>query len=272
MGALMASGYSQSPRLLKGAIIQFSAPMLLPIPNIIVFQYNPESMTRQLTPWAPAERKRTFDAKGNWSIKGEDALDEQQTNSLAQPFDPKETFSLTLELDATDALEFPDSHPVAALSGIADRIAALEMLLYPPGESALGGLLNVSIEVSIGPGGISASADAAGARPAKRKEVPIVLFFWGPGRIVPVRLTSFSVEEQAFSPLLYPLRAKVSLGLSVLDENDLVNIEGEQGDPAKQATLAIAKACYTFTRVQKEVLATANLANSVESIAGMLPF
>ena len=52
----MATGYSQSPKLLKGAIIQFSAPMLVPIPNIIVFQYNPETMTRQLNPWKPREK------------------------------------------------------------------------------------------------------------------------------------------------------------------------------------------------------------------------
>jgi hypothetical protein len=33
----------------------------------------------------------------------------------------------------------------------------------------------------------------------------------------------------------------------------------------------LARACYKFTRGQKEVLATANLANAVESIIGMLP-
>ena len=49
----MASGYSRSPKLLKGALIQFSAPLLIPIPNIIIFQYNPETMSRTLTPWAP---------------------------------------------------------------------------------------------------------------------------------------------------------------------------------------------------------------------------
>ena len=47
----MANGYTQSPKLLKGAIIQFSAPLLVPIPNVIVFQYNPETMTRTISPW-----------------------------------------------------------------------------------------------------------------------------------------------------------------------------------------------------------------------------
>lgn len=256
----MAYGYSRSPRLLKGALIQFSAPMLIPVPNIIVFQYNPESMTRQLTAWKPRERV-VYANEEEAEKAGEKLL-----NELAQPYDPDETFSLALELDATDALEEPASHRVAVIAGVADRISAMEMLCYPPGPGALGGLLNVSVNVSLGAGGLSASVSTADAVP--RLEVPIVLFFWGPGRIVPVRITSFSVEEQQYSPLLYPIRAKVSLGLTVLNENHLLNVAGETG---KSAIISIAKACYKFTQAQKEALATANLLNSIESIVGMLP-
>lgn len=261
----MSNGYTRSPQLLKGALIQFSAPMLIPIPNLIIFQYNPETMTRALTPFSPVERTQTFNDDG--SPKETAALTGAQINSLAQPYDPQETFSLTLELDAADALESPATHPVAVVAGVADRIAAIEMLCYPPGGSALGGLLNVSVNVSIGAGGISATTGAA-ADVLNRKSVPVVLFFWGPGRIVPVRLTSVSIEEQQYSPLLYPVRAKVSLNLRVLDADDLVNAEG---DTSNSAAVEIAKACYTFTRAQKEALAMANLANSVESIVGMLP-
>ena len=250
----MANGYSRSPKLLKGALIQFSAPLLIPIPNIIVFQYNPETMSRSLTPWAPPEENKDKEKSAAPPPKTED--------SQAQPYDPKETINLAIELDATDALENPASHPVATLVGIADRIAALELLLYTPGQSALGGLLNVSVSVSIGPGGISASVGSA-ADVVPRKTVPVVLFFWGPGRIVPVRITSFSVDEQAYSPILYPLRAKCSLGLRVLDASAFAN--------DNSAEVKIAKACYTFTRAQKEALALANVANTVESIMGMLP-
>jgi len=237
--------------------------MLIPIPNIIVFQYNPETMTRTLKPWVPAER--TYDLKTG-EMKD---LTLAQERALAQPFDPEETFSLALELDAADALEHPDTHPVATLAGVADRIAAIEMLCYPPGQSALGGLLNVSVSVSVGTSGLSASIGAGTkADVLPRKAVPIILFFWGPGRIVPVRITTFSVEEQQYSPLLYPIRAKATLGLKVLDENHLLNVEGAGGGGL---AVDIAKACYTFTRAQKEALATANVANSAESIIGMLP-
>jgi len=248
----MATGYSRSPKLLKGALIQFSAPLLIPIPNIIVFQYNPGSLTRNLKPWGPP----TKDDPEHPSDK--------LVNQRAQPYDPDETFSLGLELDATDDLEDPSSHPVAVVSGVAARIAAMEMLLYPPGQSALGALLNVSINVSIGSGGISASVGKA-VDTVPQTTVPVVLFFWGPGRIVPVRITSFQVEEEAFLPTLYPLRAKATIGLKILDTTAF--------DPNDtSAAVKIAKACYTFTRSQKEALALSNVANSVESIMGMLPF
>jgi hypothetical protein len=260
----MANGYSRSPKLLKGALIQFSAPMLIPIPNIIVFQYNPETMTRQLTPWLPAAHQITYN--DDRTVK-EDKLSPEQLNQLSQPFDPQETFSLSLELDAADALEEPGSHPVAVIAGVADRISAMELLCYPPGPEALGGLLNVSVNVSIGAGGVSLGGGAA-VDVVLRSDVPIVLFFWGPGRIVPVRITSFSVEEQQYSPLLYPVRAKVNIGLKVLDENHLLNIAGRM---EQSAIVDIAKACYKFTQAQKKALALANLANSVESIIGMMP-
>ena len=64
------------------------------------------------------------------------------------------------------------------------------------------------------------------------------------------------------------LRAKATIGLKVLDEKQLLD---PSGDPGTGAIVSIAKACYTFTRAQKEALALANLADSVESIIGMLP-
>lgn len=255
--------------LLKGALIYFGAPMLIPVPNIIVFQYNPETMTRTLTPWQPVA-KRVVAEYDKGQLKNESELKayNETMAKLSQPYDPAESFTLTLELDATDALEHPELHPIAVATGVADRVAAIEMLLYPPGDSLLGGLLgSVSASVSFSAGGLSAGASASSEQ-LKRRDAPIVLFFWGPGRIVPVRITTLSIEEQQYSPLLYPIRAKATIGIRVLDLDDLVQVTG---DPATGAAADLARACYKFTRAQKEVLATANLLNSVESIVGMLP-
>ncbi len=50
---------------------------------------------------------------------------------------------------------------------------------------------------------------------------PFTLFIWGAKRILPVRLTSFTITEEAHDPNLNPIRATVSLGLQVLSYNDL---------------------------------------------------
>lgn len=252
------TGYSRSPKLLKGALIQFSAAMIIPVPNVILFQYNPELMSRSVG---------IFDPKA----AGGDKQDKQPklVEGRLEPYDPEETFSMQLYLNATDALEEPESHPVAVVSGVADRLAALEMMLYPAGEdSLLGGALGISVSVSLGAGGASLTGGAgAAAKVVPRRVVPVALFVWGPGRIVPVRITSFAVEEQQFNFLLYPTRAKVSLGMRVLTPEAILG-----GRKSGDAMEEIAIFAYKFTRAQKEVLALANLANTVESILGMLPF
>jgi hypothetical protein len=251
----MPNGYSRSPKLLKGALVEFSERFIGPIPNIIIFQYNPESLSRSLEVWQPPAPREDNEGEGEESTP---------SASTAQPSDPPESFTLELIVDATDDLETGD--PIAVVTGVADRIAAMEMLLYPQEGSLLGDLLgSISGSLSVGTGGISAGGSAAAEEAVPRGTVPIVLLVWGPGRIVPVRLTSFSVDEQSFSPILYPIRAKVSIGLKILTPNDL---SGHPDGLAKD----IAIGAFKFTRTQKQVLAAANLANSVESILGMLPF
>jgi len=44
---------------------------------------------------------------------------------------------------------------------------------------------------------------------------------WSAQRVVPVRVTEFSLTEEAFDPQLNPIRAKLSIGLRVLSVEDL---------------------------------------------------
>ena len=247
----MPIGYTQSPKLLKGALVEFSERFIGPIPNIIIFQYNPESLTRSMEVYNPFHEKDITDEETGKRIRTA-----HWVSASAQPFDPLETFSLSLELDATDDLETGD--PIVVVTGVADRVAALEMLLYPQEESLLGGLLS-SVSTALAGGAISDTTTLP------RGTVPVVLFVWGPGRVVPVRLTTFQVEEQAFSPLLYPIRAKVSVGIRVLSEFEISLFP-------KSLAKDIALTAYKITLKQKQTLAAANVANSVESILGILPF
>ena len=244
----MTDGYSRSPWLLKGALIEFSERLIGPVPHIILFQYNPETLTRSLGVWQPPRED------------GEDGEGEASEPATAQPKDPSETFSLSLELDAADALEQPEKHPIAFVSGVADRIAALEMLLYPKKDGLFGTLFQSPAA------SLACAAGAGESEEIPRLTVPIVIFAWGLGRVVPVRVTSFQVEEQAFSPILYPIRARVSVGLKVMTPEDLC--EGYEDDYSR----TVAEWAFRVYRKEKQVLATANIANNVESILGMLPF
>src|SRR5262249_12695216 len=122
---------------------------------------------------------------------------------------------------------------------------------------------SASVGGATGPG---TGGAAPSAPPDPPKKVPVVLFVWGPGRIVPVRLTGFNVEELQYNQLLYPHRAKVSLSLRVVTSDAL------RAEKSKKPEYDLAIHAYDFTRGQKEVLALANIANNVESILGMLPF
>lgn len=228
------TGYSRSPKVQKGALVQLVETMGIPLPNIVPFQFNPASVKRQMKPWDPLAVDET-----NRGLQA----------PTAQPFDPEESITLDIELDASDQLEEDDA--VANLVGVSDRIAALEKMLYP-GDSPLGALL-------------SAVGSLAGkSTPPKRQTVPITLLVFGIGRIVPVRITSYSIEEKLFSPTLYPIQAMVSLAVEV--------VTPERFKCQSGPTIDIAIAAYELFRKQQDALALAHTAKNVDAARGLLPF
>lgn len=170
-----------SPRLVKGAIVGIDP--FNPLASIIVFQYNPKTMTRRLQAASP---------------QGEGARSEVLRLSGA----PTETIDLKVEIDATDQLETGDV--LAETTGIYPQLSALEMLLYPKSAQVI---LNTALL-------------AAGTLEIVPPAAPFTLFVWGLKRVVPVRLDGFSIEEQEYDPDLNPIRAEVSLSLRVLSYND----------------------------------------------------
>lgn len=243
----MANESPLAPLLLKGAFIRLDETAIGAVPQIIVFQYNPESLTRKFKPYEkPANDK---------------AGEVPDPSARAAPYDPEEEMDIVIELDATDDLEQPERHPITVVTGVADRVAALEMLMYPSDEIGLLSSAITSLAGALGIGG--------GAEIPKDREAPVVLLTWGPGRVVPVKITGFSVEEQAFNPALYPIRAKVTVGVKVLTE-DYFNTRTESKELTPAETMA--QAAYRFTFKQKKLLAAANVANNIDSILSTLPF
>lgn len=174
-----------SPRLIKGGIVLMDADTGA-VRRIIALQYNPDSLTR------------------SYQIKAvSEGGDMSEAMRLTGP--PVETIKVDVEIDATDQLEFPDQNPTAAQAGIHPQLAALETIIYPAS-----GRLQSNNRLA-----------QAGTLEILPMESPLALFIWNRNRVLPIRLTDLSVTEEAFDPRLNPIRAKVSLGMRVLNINDL---------------------------------------------------
>jgi hypothetical protein len=208
--------FPNSPRVLKGALVGIDPDSL--IPSVIMFQYNPDTLTRTLKPRAPG---------------GEGARSEAQR--LTGP--PEETIKVDVEIDAADQLEKGDGQ--ATSMGLYAQLSALEMLVYPHSALVIANTILL----------------AAGVIEVIPPTAPLTLFIWGAKRILPVRITEFSITEEAFDPALNPIRAKVSLGLRVLSYNDL-----SITNPGYYIFLA--------HQVVKETLGIVGAVNSLAAVAG----
>jgi hypothetical protein len=202
------STFPNSPKLLKGGIVLVD-PDTAAVRRIISLQYFPDTVTRSLQ-----VQGVTADGGG----------DRSEILRLKGP--PIETIKLDAEIDATDQLEFPDQNANAVEVGIHPQLAALEAIVYPTSQQLQS---NNALEKS-------------GTLEIIPMQSALTLFIWSKNRIIPVRLTDFSITEEAFDPNLNPIRAKVSLGMRVLSVNDV-------GFEAKAGSL------YMIYQQQKERLA-----------------
>jgi len=178
------SSFPNSPKLIKGGLVLID-PETAMVQRIIALQYNPDSLSR------------------SFQIKGMGAEGGDRSEALRLKGPPVETIKVEAELDATDQLEFAEAKATAV--GIHPQLAALETIVYPTsGQLLANNRLAQTGKLEITP-----------------METPLLLFVWSKTRVVPVRLTEFSVTEEAFDPALNPIRAKVSLGMRVLTVDDV---------------------------------------------------
>jgi len=174
--------FPRSPKILKGAIVGLD--IFNPLASVVVFQYNPEQLTRSLTP-------QYSDSAG------------ARSEALRLGGPPRETISANVLVDVVDQLE--KGSEVAASLGLHPQLSALEMLIYPKSALVIANtalLATGTIEV-VPPTG------------------PLTLFIYGWKRVVPVKLSSLSITETMHDPELNPIRANVDLSMQVLTYNDL---------------------------------------------------
>jgi hypothetical protein len=205
-----------APRLLKGALVSLDPPN--PTPQVIVFQYNPNTLTR--------------------TLEAQVAEDEGKSSSPPRlKGAPVETIKIDVEIDAADQLERGDAN--AADVGVFPQLSALELLIYPKSDLVM----------------TNAQLLKAGTLEIMPPTASLTLFIWGKRRILPVRLTEFSVTEDAHHPNLSPIRAKVSLGLRVQSYSD-VSVD----NPAWNLFLS--------HQVLKETMAAVATTTSVSAVVG----
>jgi hypothetical protein len=208
------TSFPNSPRLLKGALVGLDPAN--PLASIIVFQYNPETVTRTLTP-------QTVGGQG-----------EGDPLRLAGP--PQETIRFDAVFDATDQLE--QGKAPATVMGLHPQLAALEMMIYPKTARV------IANEVLL----------QAGMIEVIPPEAPLTVLVWGALRVVPVRVTSFSITEEMFDPNLNPIHAKVSLEVRVLNYRDL-------------GLASPGGAIFMTHQALKEVMATSNTISGAVSLS-----
>lgn len=171
-----------SPRILKGAIVGLD--LFNPLASVAVFQYNPEQISRSISP-------QYSQAGGG------------QAEALRLTGPPAETISANLNLDLIDQMEQGDAGPLGA--GLSGYIAALEMLVYPKTLQVAANLIQMQL----------------GTMEVMPQTAPLTLFIYGWKRVVPVKIESLSITETMHDPDLNPIRADVALSMKVLNYNDL---------------------------------------------------
>ncbi|TKC95816.1 hypothetical protein E8A74_46410 [Polyangium fumosum] len=218
---------------MKGALVQLAKKGPIPVPNLIMFQYNPETIEHT---WDQP------DGGGGGSKPG------SYSNPQAASGKPGESFSFTLQMDAND--QIAEGSRIAAISGVYTRLAALEMLIFP---------VEVKEE-------LVGATGAKNACEVPQFLLPTVLFVWGPGRILPVRVTSLSVTEKLFDKILNPTQVEAKIGLRVLTPEELA-----VADQAHDPLAKVGMVAYSYSHGLRQALAIANLANAKGDV-GMLPF
>jgi len=218
---------------LRGALVEYGSGLIGPIPNVVIFQFNPESLSRSLQiPQRPTG-----------------ATQRETTQAGEKTFE-----KITLKAHFTAADMLADDKELAKLFGIGPQLAALEKMVLPSSKIAaeIGAAID-AIGKALGGGG-----DDAPAQPIPREKYPRILFIWGLTRVLPVTIDSMSISELEYDSLLNPLRAEVDITLSVISVDDCSDD-------------TLAKGALEFSTIAKDAQAIANLANTGEAIVELIP-
>jgi hypothetical protein len=221
-------------KTLKGALVEYGSDFLGPIPNVVVFQFNPEKLARTIEiPPRPVNATS------------------RETSQAGEP--PVERFTIEAQFSAADQRN--SLNPIGLTMGVGPQLAALEAMVYP--VVTPGGLIGAAVD-AIGSllGGSSKSDDT---QPIPRVASPKILFVWGANRVVPVVIDSMTINEVQYDFMLNAEEASVTIGLAILT-------------PCNCCDDKIAQGALSYTKMMQDTLATVNLVNTVAAVVDLIPF
>jgi len=220
------------PPLIRGALIEYGSDFLGPIPNVVIFQFNPETLSRNIQiPQKPS---------------GSSARETTQAGEI-----PIEKISFDAKFSAADQLN--TNNPITRRFGIGPRLAALEKMVHPASVlyKTTGKEKDAVGDAVSGGGDGSSTKLKEHTQPIPRESFPRILFIWGEEKILPVVIESMSIKETQFDNMLHPVEAEVSIGL-------LINAL----DPCSKD--GVAEGAMLWSNLAKDTQATLNLANTAE--------
>ena len=218
--------------LLRGALIEYGAGLIGPIPNVVIFQFNPESLSRSLQiPPRPTG-----------------ATQRETTQAGEKTF---ETISFKAHFSAANMLD--EDKALARMFGIGPQLCALEKMVLP--SAKLEGLIGAALDAI---GDALGGGDDAPAQPIPREQYPRILFVWGLTRVLPVTIDAMTIPELESAARPTPVPAEVDLRLSV------IAVDACSDD-------LLAKGALEYSTLAKEVQAIANLANTAAQAVDVIP-
>jgi len=230
----MASGFSNKPRILRGAFVEYG--LSLP-PLFVVFQFNPVQLTRN--------RSLTYSAPSSGQTAGRaGSLRDfhKQFDDLTNLRDAQvvnvqeESIGFEIRLDASEKLDEGDT--ITEQFGISPQLSTLELMVHPKDESLIGQALGALLG---SPGGFSFT---------RKPNPPLVLFIWGRKRVLPVNINSLNITEVLYSPDLNPIRATATVSLTVIEGKSIP---------------------YMYSKAMKEAMSVLNLANLADIANVVIP-
>ena len=219
--------------LLRGALVEYGEGLIGPIPNVVIFQFNPESLTRSLN---IPERPTGANAR-------------ETTQAGEKTF---ETISFKAHFSAAD--ELGDDKVLARAFGVGPRLCALEKMVHP--SAIIGGAIGAAIDAigdALGGGGSDTPSQAI-----PREKFPKIIFIWGLTRVLPVTINSMRITELQYDFLLNPTQAEVDIEVTV-NATDICSTD------------VFAQGALAYTSIAKEAQSIANLANTAEQVVELIP-